>query len=488
MTSQAEMSRPILGETDGFRGRYDTSGEPGKINAETFAGLTMALIDLQHARGFTGDLAVGNDGPNRQGSAELTRGVIKGALARGVNVIYLGTAPTPAIQHVADERRMGALASVSVTASHNDDGDNGWKGMLGNRKPDDTAVAEISRRFWDISEKDGLDLAQLEAHGEVLERQGYVTRKYVGEIVKNIEALYGPRPLADKLFVVDGANGAASVVTPKVFSRLGARVVPFMCNSEGMINDHCGATHLDGVKSFMLSKGASILQDRALIGAVANDGDADRVMAVGVRPGSDTEMADFVDLTGNHEMWALAKDQLGIVGTEYTNSGLTQRLEKAGIGFEPCPNGDRYVTQRLEELQAQRLDWRRGGEFTGHLIDTDWGPSGDGVRAAALYAAHAVAEGKTFADLHEELPLWHEEMRKLPVASKAVRDTLLQQPEVSDRLGEIAAAFQGTCRQIVRASGTELAVRAWVESSNPAAAQHASRLIMNTLLRASRAA
>jgi len=258
--------------------------------------------------------------------------------------------------------------------------------------------------------------------------------------------------------------------------------------AQGMINDHCGATHLDGVKSFMLSKGASILQDRALIGAVANDGDADRVMAVGVRPGSDTEMADFVDLTGNHEMWALAKDQLGIVGTEYTNSGLTQRLEKAGIGFEPCPNGDRYVTQRLEELQAQRLDWRRGGEFTGHLIDTDWGPSGDGVRAAALYAAHAVAEGKTFADLHEELPLWHEEMRKLPVASKAVRDTLLQQPEVSDRLGEIAAAFQGTCRQIVRASGTELAVRAWVESSNPAAAQHASRLIMNTLLRASRAA
>jgi phosphoglucosamine mutase len=164
-------------------------------------------------------------------------------------------------------------------------------------------------------------------------------------------------------------------------------------------------------------------------------------------------------------MWALAQGEPGIVGTEYTNSGLRRRLQDGAIEFEECPNGDIHVTKALRDRQAAGESWRRGGEFTGHLVDTDWLGSGDGVRMAAWLASYVVSRGMTLGDLHEEVPLWHERMGKV----RAVQGKKLLQTDMSQRLIEQARDELGeNGRLIVRASGTEPVVRVWAEGVDPA--------------------
>ena len=78
----------------------------------------------------------------------------------------------------------------------------------------------------------------------------------------------------------------------------------------------------------------------------------------------------------------------------------------AGIDVATTPVGDRYVLEALRER-----GWRLGGEQSGHIIDMDFVPSGDGI-AAALLALEALGDG----DLHDR-----HAMEKLPQTLVNVR-------------------------------------------------------------------
>ena len=116
--------------------------------------------------------------------------------------------------------------------------------------------------------------------------------------------------------------------------------------------------------------------------------------------------------------------------------------------------GDRYV---LAELV--RRGWALGGEQSGHIIDTGFVPSGDGI-AAALLALEALAG----ADLSER-----HAMEKLPqrLVNVRVRDRDALEG-ARGRLGGGGAgggeALDGRGRVLVRPSGTEPLVRVMVEA------------------------
>ncbi len=84
-----------------------------------------------------------------------------------------------------------------------------------------------------------------------------------------------------------------------------------------------------------------------------------------------------------------------------TNYGFHQAMREHGIEVATTSVGDRYVLQEL----LQR-GWALGGEQSGHIIDTGFVPSGDGI-AAALLALEAL--GGRGAGLTERGA-----MRKLP--------------------------------------------------------------------------
>lgn len=449
--------RFLLGGTDGFRGVATEEYGPGLMNQETLRGLTYELVAYQQEQKADGVVIVARD--TRPSSAHLSQAVVEGALGRGAEVWDLGVAPTPTAQKIAAQS--GAMATVVVTASHNTYTDNGWKGMLGAEKPSSDVVQTLSDRFWDGYQ----DLRQIPRTIHQAIERPELKDWYLKKLARDIEETFGERPLLDKLIAVDGAFGAAQSLTPRLLRRLGADVVMFSCygNGNGIINDGCGAADLSGIKSFLADR-PELTMHPDFLGAVANDGDADRFMGIGALPSHNGAAPRLVEINGNHAMLALAEKQAGIVGTEYTNSGLVQRLAQQGVEFAYCPNGDVNVTAALRAKQALGEPWTRGGEFTGHLIDTDWLPSGDGVRMAAWMAAYAAASGRTFGDIYQDLPLWSEHMVKIPYEHDS-RNRIKQADRIASLLHTADETLGDNGRLIVRASGTEPVVRIWGESN-----------------------
>jgi phosphoglucosamine mutase len=341
-----------------------------------------------------------------------------------------------------------------VTASHNTVKYNGWKGMLGNNKPGKNAVQAISDGYWQRVDS-GLVIPDYR-QGEAIDGS-HLLGAYADKVVADIESQFGERPLDGKLMAYDGANGAASSVAPMILRRLGATVETYACDpATGLINDGCGANHLGGLNQF-LEEREELTSQPNFIGAVLNDGDADRNMAMGVG------RSGLVVVCGNHGIYAMAQGEPGTVGTEYTNTAAVNRLRKEGIEFEYCENGDVNVTEALRVRQEAGDKWHRGGEFSGHHVDTDWGPSGDGVRNAAWLAAFAVREGVTFGDMHAALPLWAEAKATVAIEDAERRKAIKTDPVVAEIMAWAREELGPESRVIDRASGTEPVYRLWAE-------------------------
>ena len=136
-----------------------------------------------------------------------------------------------------------------------------------------------------------------------------------------------PNQLDGLKVVIDGAHGAASMVSPEVFRLAGAEVVEIGTSPDGLnINDGVGSTHLDP-----LTRRPS--WPRAV--GIAHDGDADRCLAVDA-----TDRASTATRSWRSSPWRckergqLADDTL--VATVMSNLGL-----HAGDAARGHPREDR---------------------------------------------------------------------------------------------------------------------------------------------------
>ena len=136
-----------------------------------------------------------------------------------------------------------------------------------------------------------------------------------------------------------------------------------------------------------------------------------------------------------------------------SNYGFHAAMDEAGIEVATTPVGDRHVSVELD-----RRGWTLGGEQSGHLIWTDFAPTGDGI-AAALLVLRALG-GR---ELSAAIP-----MRRLPQRLENVRVTDREAAAASAALDEAiereATALEGRGRVLVRPSGTEPLVRVMVEA------------------------
>jgi phosphoglucosamine mutase len=156
------------------------------------------------------------------------------------------------------------------------------------------------------------------------------------------------------------------------------------------------------------------------------------------------------------ELIALAAVHLGVPGvavTVMTNYGFHTGMRAAGIEVATTPVGDRYV---LEELR--RRGWTLGGEQSGHVIERNFVPSGDGI-AAALLTLESL-EGADLADRHamEKLP------QTLVNVRVADRDAVGRSRALQDAVERESAGLEGRGRVLLRPSGTEPVVRVMVEA------------------------
>jgi phosphoglucosamine mutase len=368
----------------------------------------------------------------RESGEMLEAALAAGVAAAGGDVLLGGVLPTPAAPLLLG--RYGLDLAAVISASHNPYRDNGIKffGADAFKLSDATELA-IEGRLGDAP-------APPERIGRVRTLRG-TQEDYLRELHTRFEAL----DLAGVDVVLDCAHGATYRVAPEIFRRLGATVTVLAETPDGTnINDGCGSTHLDGVIAAVRDGGHDL--------GFAFDGDGDRVLAVD-RHGVVVDGDELIALAVLH---LRAHDRLpggGVAVTVMTNFGFHTAMREAGVEVATTQVGDRYV---LEELRAR--GWALGGEQSGHIIDTSFVASGDGI-ASALLTLEALA-GADLADrgAMAKLP------QRLVNVRVADRDAAMASAPLADASEREACALEGRGRVLVRPSGTEQLVRVMVEA------------------------
>ncbi|TMP28629.1 phosphoglucosamine mutase [Pseudoalteromonas rubra] len=360
-----------------------------------------------------------------------------GLIAAGINVVLLGPMPTPAVAYLTQTFR--AEAGIVISASHNPYHDNGIKffGGDGKKLPDEVEL-EIEAMLDEpmtcvASDKLGKARRLENADGRYIE---FCKGQFPNEL--SLEGLK---------IVLDCANGATYHIAPAVMRELGAEVICTACEPNGVnINEKCGATHVDALKRHVLEHQADV--------GIAYDGDGDRVMMVD----HNGRVFDGDDIVYIIAAQAQCSGQLkgGVVGTVMSNMGLENALKKKGIPFERSKVGDRYVLSKLQEH-----GWTIGGESSGHVLNLDLIPTGDGIVSSLQVLAAMVAQNQTLKDLGAGFVKYPMKMINVryakgtdPVSAEAVQQAVR---DVESDLGDKG-------RVLLRKSGTEPVVRVMVEA------------------------
>ena len=143
----------------------------------------------------------------------------------------------------------------------------------------------------------------------------------------------------------------------------------------------------------------------------------------------------------------------GVAVTVMSNYGFHQAMKDAGIEVATTPVGDRNVSIELEQR-----GWALGGEQSGHIIWTEYGPTGDGIAAALL-----VMSALDGAALAEAIPM--RSFRRCSRTSRSRdRGAIDGATAVWEAVERESAALEGRGRVLVRPSGTEPLVRVMVEA------------------------
>ena len=200
--------------------------------------------------------------------------------------------------------------------------------------------------------------------------------EYINHSIQSVKV-----DLTGMKIVVDCAEGASYYTSVEALKELGGNVVAIHNMPDGTnINANCGSTHMEELM-------ARVVYEKAQIG-LAFDGDADRLLAV-------DELGNVVDgdqimaIIGNHMKQNGDLNNDTIVATVMSNLGFFLMGEKNGIHIEQTKVGDRYVLERMKEIDASL-----GGEQSGHIIFLKENTTGDGLLSALHLLQVLVETGK----------------------------------------------------------------------------------------------
>jgi phosphoglucosamine mutase len=366
--------------------------------------------------------------------------LIAGFTSVGVDVVLLGSIPTPAVAMAT--RDMGGALGVMISASHNSYEDNGIKLFDSDGyKLSDALEGRIESL---LEENVSPMLAGAANLGRV--KQINVQRRYV-EFAKH--TLGRGKSLKGMRIVVDCANGAAYKVAPETLRELGAEVEEIGIEPDGFnINADAGSTAPEALSR-------KVRETRADVG-IALDGDADRMIVV-------DEKGNVVD--GDQVMAVFAKHwrdegrltRSGIVATIMSNLGLERHLAGLGLGLERTAVGDRHVIERMREG-----GYNLGGEQSGHLILADYSTTGDGLVSAIRLLKVVQSLDKPVSDICRRFEPLPQVLRNVRFGSGRPLENAI----VAKVIKEATARLGSRGRLVVRPSGTEPLIRVMGEAED----------------------
>ncbi|CAN5338299.1 phosphoglucosamine mutase [soil metagenome] len=437
---------------------FGTDGVRGLANHDITVELAMGLAQSAAVVLGQGRFADGRRASGRRPVAVVARdprvsgefiatAVMAGLASSGVDVLDAGVITTPAAAFLVQD--YPADFGVMISASHNPAPDNGIKffAVGGVKLPDvveDRIESALSRPKLAPT---GLEVGRIRRFADAEDR-------YVVHLLSTL-----PHRLDGLHVVLDCANGAASGVSPQVFTDAGARVTVIGADPDGYnINDGVGSTHLGQLADTVVALGADV--------GIAHDGDADRCLAIDAAGNTvDGDQIMAVLALAMKDRGVLKDDTL--VATVMSNLGLHRAMNAAGITVVTTAVGDRYVLEELDEH-----GYSLGGEQSGHVIMSEFATTGDGILTGLHLVSEMARTGKSLAELASVMTVFPQVMINVRgVDHHALGDNAV----IADAVAAAERTLGDTGRVLLRPSGTEPMVRVMVEAADQGTADAVAR-------------
>jgi phosphomannomutase/phosphoglucomutase len=326
----------------------DLSGDVPELIGRAFGS------ELKQRLGGQPIVCVGYD--NRPSSPGLAEAIIRGITSTGVNVIDIGTVPTPVLYYAtATVKSDGGL---QITGSHNPPEYNGFKMVVQGRALYGAAIQDLRTRIDDQRFETG--------NGRREKREIIAT--YIEDVGSRFKL---KRPIK---VVADCGNGTGSLVAVELLKRIGADVIPLYCESDGTFPNHHPDPTVDHNVQDMI---ALVRKERADFG-VGFDGDADRVGAVDEK-GNIVRGDLLLLLFGLDAMERLGAPQKLVFDVKCSQAVAEVFRARGG---EPImwKTGHSLIKEKMKEVGAPIA-----GELSGHIcFGEDYFGFDDALYAACL--------------------------------------------------------------------------------------------------------
>lgn len=263
--------------------------------------------------------------------------VTEGALSVGLDVVDIGTVPTPVLYYSLYV--LPVDGSIMITGSHNPPDMNGFKLNLGR----DSVYGEEIQKIRKIIESGDFET------GEGTCSSADIIEQYKDAVRERIKL---DRPLK---VVADCGNGCGSLVAVDILSSLGCEVIPLFCDPDGTFpNHHPDPTVLEYITDLI----AAVKEHGADIG-IGYDGDADRVGVVDEN--GDVVFADKMLALLAREV--LAEGPAEIVFDVKCSQALVEDIEAHGGTPVMWRTGHSHLKKKMSDSGAPL-----GGEMSGHMV------------------------------------------------------------------------------------------------------------------------
>ena len=428
--------------TDGIRRIANTELTPELVYKVAKAGAYVLSKHANHAP----TILIGMD--TRISGTLIESAMTAGFLSYGANVKLLGVIPTPGVAYLT--KKLKADASVVISASHNTYDFNGVKffSNKGMKIPD-----ELEEEIEEIMDSDKLSeltavkdkIGVSEVRTDLLDEYLYFFRKNFEEDFENVDK-------SNFVVAIDTANGATSLIAEKVFTALGIKHYILNNTPNGTnINEHCGSTHLDVIKKYVVENHCNL--------GIAYDGDGDRCLAVDEN-GNEIDGDKILAIMSKYMMEKETLNKNTVVATVMSNLGLKKYSEENGVNLIQTKVGDRYV---LEEMLKN--GYNLGGEQSGHVIFLDYNPTGDGILTSLMLIKVMLEKQMKASELCEIINIYPQVLINAKVSNDKKYD-YDKDAEIKEKIEVLNKEFAGNGRVLIRPSGTEPLVRVMIEGED----------------------
>ncbi|MFI9641977.1 phospho-sugar mutase [Micromonospora sp. NPDC051925] len=485
---------PLTFGTAGLRGPLRAG--PNGMNLAVVTRAAAGLVGWLAAEGGEGPLVIGYDA--RHGSRAFAERTAQVATGAGRPALLLPQPlPTPVLAYAV--RQLGGVAGVMVTASHNPPQDNGYKVYLGAQlggalgagaqivPPADAAIEAAIRAVGPLAQ------VPLGPAGQVLGDD------LVAAYVQRAVAVIAPDGPRDLRVAYTPLHGVGAAVLTAAFARAGFPV-------PGVVPDQAEPDPAFPTVSFPNPEEPGAVDRLVALAeatdadlAIANDPDADRC-AVVVReqtvPAWNAAGGSGWRMLRGDEVGVLLADHLmrrGVVGlyaTTIVSSSLLRAMCAArGWPYDETLTGFKWIVRAGGGTQPLVYGYE---EALGYCVAPEHVRDKDGITAAltvAELAAGLKAQGRTLTDRLDELAaefgVHHtdqlsvrvDDLRVIADAMARIRaatpTTLLGAPvtEAQDLLpaADVVILRTATARVVIRPSGTEPKLKAYLEVVEPVA-------------------